>query len=72
MKNIATINTSLPTVEDYIEYLSEDSLLDFDIIVLDPEFPYFGRIDFSGGGSCVTIEGSRKAYPVVPGFAGIG
>ena len=59
MKNIATVNTELPTIDNFIEYRSEHSLLDYDIVVFDPEFPYFSRIDFSGGGSCISIEGSR-------------
>lgn len=56
MRSIATVNLQLPTIDDVIQYTSEDSLTDFDIVIFDPTFPYLGRIEFSGGGSCLTIE----------------
>ncbi|WP_193369323.1 hypothetical protein [Pelagibius marinus] len=57
MKIISTVNFELPSIDNYIEYLSDSSLRDYDIAVFNPEFPYLSRIDFSGGGSCVSIEG---------------
>lgn len=60
MKHICTINTTLPTIEDRIQYTSDSSLSDYDIVILDTELPYLSRIDFTGGGSCVAIEDSRR------------
>lgn len=59
MKTIVTVNTKLPTVEDAISYNSDQSLADFDIILFAPRFPYLGRIEFSAGGSCISIESGR-------------
>ena len=60
MKSIVTVNTVLPTVENSIEYCSGESLRDYDIVLFDPQLPYEGRIDFSGGGSCISIEGTQR------------
>lgn len=60
MKEIVTVNTELPTVDDMIDYFSQDSLLDYDIIVFDPKIPYLERIEFSGGGSCISIESNKR------------
>lgn len=59
MKSIATVNCQLPTIESYIDYNSNQSLLDYDIILFDPSFPYLNRIQFSSGGSCISIEGTK-------------
>ncbi len=42
MKSIAVVNTSLPTVGDSIEYLSGESLRDYDIALFDPDLPHIG------------------------------
>lgn len=60
MKNICTINTSFPAIENHISYTSDASLSDYDVIIFNPEFPYLSRIDFSSGDSCISIEGGRK------------
>ncbi len=60
MKNIVTVNTELPTIKDYVEYRSGTSLMDYDIVLFDPTLPYETRIDFSGGGSCISIEGTTR------------
>ncbi|WP_133149245.1 hypothetical protein [Caulobacter zeae] len=60
MKTIATVNTYLPSIDGYIEYSSDESLRDFDIIIFNPTLPYEERVNFSGGGSCVSIEGWRR------------
>lgn len=59
MKAIVTVNFSLPAI-DSINYNEKSSLQDFDIILFDPSFPYYSRIDFSGGGSCISIEDSES------------
>lgn len=59
MKNIAAVNIELPNV-DYIPYKSGQSLLDYDIVLFDPKFPELPKIDFTGGGSCITIEGTER------------
>lgn len=56
MKSIACINCEIPTIEAVIQYQSKQSLRDYDIVIFDPKFPYLHRIEFSGGGSCVSIE----------------
>lgn len=60
MRSIATVNITFPTIESELLYLSGDSLRDHDIIVFDPEFPYLPRVDFSGGGSCIEIDASKR------------
>jgi hypothetical protein len=60
MKSIVCVNTRIPTISDEIEYDSDASLRDYDIIVFDPELPYYSRIDFSGGGSCLSIESTNR------------
>jgi len=56
MKNICSINTDLPTLEDILRYYSNASLLDYDIVLFDSELPLVSIIEFSGGGSCIAIE----------------
>ncbi|MGL4636308.1 MAG: hypothetical protein ACRCWF_10025 [Beijerinckiaceae bacterium] len=60
MKSIAWINTEFPNDENHISYEAEDSLRDYDIIVFDPELPYCSRIEFTGGGSCISIESTNE------------
>ena len=60
MKAIATVNFNVPTVEDEIAYHSGASLLDFDIVIFSPSFPWFDRQHFTNGGSCITIDSSRS------------
>lgn len=59
MKSIAWVNIEIPGDHDLISYDSEDTLRDYDIVVFDPELPYYSRIDFTGGGSCISIEGTN-------------
>ena len=59
MQSIVCVNTEIPTVEEELDYCSEGSLRDFDIVVFDPELPFFSRIDYSGGGSSLSIEGAK-------------
>lgn len=60
MKSIVCVNTTIPTIENQIEYHSDESLRDYDIAVFDPRLPYYDRIDFSGGGSCISIESGAR------------
>ena len=60
MKSIVAVNTDLPSIEHNIEYLSGESLRDYDIALIDIRFPYMDRVHFSGGGSCISIEGSEE------------
>lgn len=60
MKEIGVINTQLPTVESFADYHSGETFADYDIIVFNPELPYESRVEFTGGGSCISIEGTRK------------
>lgn len=60
MKSIVTVNLQLPTIENYVQYISEQSLLDYDIVLFDPCFPNLDRTSFGSGGSCVSI-GSGKS-----------
>lgn len=59
MKDIVTVNTELPNI-DTVGYQSGASLADYDIIVFDPAYPYFSRVYFSGGGSCIDINGGSQ------------
>lgn len=65
MKTIIPVNTELPTVNRYIKYNSEESLQDYDIIIFDPSLPYFNRVDFTAGGSCITIEDSKQLLKLI-------
>jgi hypothetical protein len=70
MKNIGTVNFDLPEVGEYIEYLSDSSLRDYDIIVIDPTFPDLSRIQFGGGGSCVDIEDGTQLTKAITHWKG--
>lgn len=65
MKSIVTVNFELPTIEHYADYKSGQSLLDYDIIIFDPLFPYFDRIHFNSGGSCISLESSRRLLDTI-------
>lgn len=58
MKSIVCVNTEIPTVQNELSYDSGNSLLDYDIVVFDPKLPWYSRIDFTGGGSSLSIEGT--------------
>lgn len=58
MKSIVCVNTEIPTVQNVLSYRSEGSLRDYDIVVFDPKLPWHSRIDFTAGGSCISIEGT--------------
>jgi hypothetical protein len=70
MKAIVSINTVLPTVPNVAKYLSGESLRDYDIAIFAPGFPYLDRINFSGGGSCLTIESTRTIVAAMKHWAG--
>ena len=65
MKSIATVNCDLPTIEDRLEYLSGESLRDYDIAIFSSKLPYQTRVEFSGGGSCISIEGARRIQTAI-------
>ncbi|WOB77836.1 hypothetical protein [Brevundimonas nasdae] len=50
----------MPTIENELSYESGGSLRDHDIILFDPAFPWFPRVEFTGGGSCISIEGAAR------------
>jgi len=56
MKNICAVNIELPTPSDYANYCAGGSLLDYDLVLFNPEFPDFERTYFSSGGSCISID----------------
>lgn len=60
MKSIVTVNCELPTIDNYIGYSEGKSLIDYDIVLFEPTFPYYQRIDFSAGGSCVALESGKR------------
>lgn len=60
MKSIVCVNVEIPTIDHELDYESDGSLLDHDIVVFDPTFPWCSRIEFSGGGSCISIEGAAQ------------
>ena len=65
MRTIATVNTQLPTVADDIQYISDRSLIDFDVIFFDPRIPLQERIEFSAGGSAVAVGSGKKLIQAV-------
>ncbi|WP_426027220.1 hypothetical protein [Brevundimonas sp. TWP2-3-4b2] len=60
MKSIVCVNVQIPTIQNEIEYGSNDSLRDHDIVVFDPALPWYERIEFSAGGSCMSIESTAR------------
>lgn len=70
VKSIVAINTSIPTVEHELSYESQGSLRDYDIAVFSPKLPYQERVEFSGGGSCISIEGTKKLAKAISHWAG--
>lgn len=59
MKAVAWVNINVPGVSEFINYDSDASLRDYDIVVFNPMLPYYDRIYFSGGGGCISIEGAK-------------
>lgn len=70
MKSIVTINTEFPSVDGHIDYLSGESLRDYDVAIFDPKLPYFERVNFNGGGSCLTIEATRSLTKAITHWSG--
>lgn len=70
MQSIAVVNTQFPTLASSIQYHSGESLLDYDIVIFDPELPYERRIEFSGGGSCIDIEGAKSLQASIKHWSG--
>ncbi|MDQ6433502.1 hypothetical protein RB623_05490 [Mesorhizobium sp. LHD-90] len=70
MKTIGTVNTEIAGIDDYIEYLSDSSLRDYDIVVFDPTFPPLSRIYFNGGGSCIDIDSTNKLKAAISHWRG--
>ena len=60
VKSVVCVNTKIPTGQDSLSYDSDGSLRDYDIIMFDPTLPHQGRIEFTGGGSCISIEGNAQ------------
>ena len=65
MKSIVCVNHEIPTVDNQIGYLSNESLRDYDIAIFNPEFPNLSRVEFSGGGSCLAIEATETLNKAV-------
>ncbi len=61
MNSIISVNTLVPGHDDYLDYDSGTSLKDYDIILFDPSLPYYERESFSAGGSCISIDGTKRA-----------
>ena len=59
MIEIAFVNTDLP-FEDTIDFSAKKSLADYDVVFFDPSMPFYQRIEFSGGGSCIDIAGTKR------------
>lgn len=60
MKSVVSVNYTIPTVENSLSYGSDGSLRDYDIVLFDPDLPWQSRVEFSGGGSCISIEGAAS------------
>lgn len=62
MKSIVAVNTFIPTIDNHVDFHSDDSLIDYDIILFDLKYPSWllDRIHFSGGGSAIDLDSGRK------------
>lgn len=60
MKSIAAVNCEIPIGAEPLEYFGGMSLRDYDIAILNPEFPYLSRVEFSAGGSCLSIDSTNS------------
>jgi vacuolar-type H+-ATPase subunit D/Vma8 len=70
MKTIVSVNTSLPTIDNCIDYLSGESLLDYDIVLFNPGFPLQERKHFTGGGSCISLESTKELKAAISHWNG--
>jgi len=60
LKSVVGINVNIPTVKQMLDYESRGSLRDYDITIFNPMLPWKNRIEFSAGGSCISIEGTKS------------
>ena len=62
MKSIVAVNTVIPTIDNHIEFHSDESLIDYDVILFDPNYPtwFLERIWFSGGGSTINVDSGGR------------
>lgn len=65
MKSLVAVNMTLPTLENDLDYQSDQSLIDYDIVVFSPNLPRYDRIQFSDGGSCISIQAGQRLRKVI-------
>lgn len=53
MKTIAGVNKEIPGIKNFISYDSGQSLADFDIVIFNPDLPYYDRQSYSDGSSSI-------------------
>ncbi|WP_447759826.1 hypothetical protein [Sphingopyxis panaciterrae] len=69
MKSIVAVNTNIPSADQHFDFFSGASLRDHDIVVFDPALPYGDRIQFTGGGSCLTVEATAVIIKAISHWA---
>lgn len=61
MKTIAGVNIGIPGIKSYVFYDSGRSLSDFDIVVFNPQLPYYNRQEYTDGSSSIDRVSGAKA-----------
>lgn len=61
MKSIVTVNIEIPGVAEFYDFQSGRSLSDYDIILFDPDLPYYARHSFSDGSSALARVSGQEA-----------
>jgi hypothetical protein len=60
MQSIVCVNFKMPVAQHFFRYDSDGSLRDHDIVIFAPGLPWYERVEFSGGGSCISVEGTAR------------
>lgn len=61
MKTIAGVNIDIPGIKNYVTYDSGQSLADFDIVIFNPDLPYYDRQRYSDGSSSIDRVSGAQA-----------
>ena len=61
MKTIAGVNIDIPGINNYVTYDSGQSLADFDIVIFNPDLPYYDRQRYSDGSSSIDRVSGAQA-----------
>lgn len=59
--SIGSVGLDIPGEPEYIEYKSGQSFNDYDVIIFNPELPYYDREHYSTGRTSLSATGSTEA-----------